>query len=55
MHAMNDFVLWATLVVLPIFLLYPIFGKIRRRGRTDRPNGLYTISEPENAEYITFE
>jgi hypothetical protein len=41
--------------MLPVFLLYPIIAKIRRRGRTDRPDGLYTISEPENAEDITFE
>jgi hypothetical protein len=52
---MNESVLWAILVVLPVFLLYPIFAKIRRRGRTDRPDGLYTISEPEHAEDVIFE
>ncbi|KAJ5084974.1 vegetative incompatibility protein HET-E-1 [Penicillium argentinense] len=43
--------LWATLVVLTGSLLYPIFGKIRRRGRTDRPDGLYTISEPKQVAF----
>jgi hypothetical protein len=52
---MNDFMLWATLVVLPVFFIYPIFAKIRRRGRTVRPDGLYTISEPEHPKDVTFE
>ncbi|KAJ5730165.1 vegetative incompatibility protein HET-E-1 [Penicillium malachiteum] len=52
---MNEFVLWAALVVLPAVLLYPVFGKIRRRGKTDRPDGLYTVYEPEQAEDVTFE
>jgi hypothetical protein len=48
---MSGLALWATLVVLLGSFLYPIFGKIRRRGRTDRPDGLYIISEPEDVVF----
>ncbi|CAI7662679.1 unnamed protein product [Penicillium bialowiezense] len=52
---MNELVLWAALIGLPVVLLYPVYSKIRRRGRTDRPDGLYTVYEPEQAEDVTFE
>lgn len=48
---MNALALWATVVVLTGSLLYPIFSKIRRRGSTDRHEGLYTISGPEHAAF----
>ena len=48
---MNGLALWTTLVVLLSFLLYPIFGKIRRRGRTHRPDGLYIVSEPKHVAF----
>ncbi|KAJ5742536.1 vegetative incompatibility protein HET-E-1 [Penicillium nucicola] len=52
---MNELMLWAALIALPVVLLYPVIGKIRRRGRMDRPDGLYTVYEPEQAEDVTFE
>ncbi|KAJ5761778.1 vegetative incompatibility protein HET-E-1 [Penicillium nucicola] len=52
---MNGFVLCFALVALPVVVLYPVFGKIRRRGRTDRPDGLYTVYQPKKGEDVTFE
>lgn len=47
----------ATVVVLPVYLLRirPFIGRINRRRKTERLDGLYIISEPENAEDVTFE
>ncbi|CAI7660079.1 unnamed protein product [Penicillium pancosmium] len=47
----------ATVVVLPVYLLRirPFIDRINRRRKSERLDGLYIISEPENAEDVTFE
>ena len=49
---MDGLALCATLVVLlGSLLFYRVVGKIRRRERTDRPDGLDIISEPEHVAF----
>ncbi|KAJ5767601.1 hypothetical protein N7533_000184 [Penicillium manginii] len=47
----------ATVVVLPVYLLHirPIIARISRRRKSKRPHGLVIISEPVNADDVTFE
>jgi hypothetical protein len=55
LHMDDGLALWATVITLLISaLLYPVIVKICRRGRTNRPDGLYIISEPDNKD-VTFE
>lgn len=46
-----------TVVILTVYLLRirPIIRRISRRRKSDRLDGLHVISEPENAEDVTFE
>jgi len=49
---MDRLALWATLIMLVGgVLLQPIISKIRRRGKTERPDGLSPFAEPETVDF----
>ncbi|PHH93085.1 hypothetical protein CDD83_1370 [Cordyceps sp. RAO-2017] len=41
----------ALAIVLATAIFYPVFAKLRRRGQSQRPEGLCVISDPPNAEF----
>lgn len=51
-HGYYYLVCWSLFIGLGLAaLLWPIFSKLYRRGNTNRPESLVTISDPENADF----